>query len=904
MAPDPKFEGAAAGSTVLGYPRFGANRALKVATERYWRRELNVAELSAAAADIRRRRWQELRDAGIDQVPCNDFSLYDHMLDTAVLVGAIPARHRDYGASQEARHERYFAMARGGRRAAPLEMTKWFDTNYHYLVPEIDPCTDFSLDPTKPLVELAEAGSMGLDARPVFVGPMTFLLLSKPAAKAPSGFVPMQRIDDLIPVYAELLHLLRANASWVQFDEPALVCDQPTEVLELTRYVYEALGGVASRPKILLATYFDALGDALPILRDAPIDGVAMDFCGPAGDNLDQLAQAGGLPGKRLVAGVIDGRNVWVNDFDRSLATLHAVRDLADEVVVAPSCSLLHVPLDVDLEPDLDVTVKPWLSFARQKLHETAVLARGLTEGLEAIGAELGANRAILADRATSAAVTDPRVRARLSAVTPADFRRTVPFAQRAEEQSRRLRLPLLPTTTIGSFPQTGSVREARAKLRQGRLSPEAYRTQMRAEVAHIIALQEEVGLDVLVHGEPERGDMVQYFAGQLSGVISTAHGWVQSYGTRYVRPPVIFGDVARPAPMTVEWFRYAQALTTRPVKGMLTGPITMLRWSFVRDDQPLSDVAKQLALALRDEVADLEAAGAAIVQVDEPALREGLPLRRARHGEYLRWAVEAFRLATSGVRAGTQIHTHMCYAEFGDVLQAIADLDADVISLEAARSGMTIVDELADGGYPAAVGPGVYDIHSPRIPEAHEMAALLARALRRLPAQRLWVNPDCGLKTRSESEVLPALRNLVAAARTMRAGLSSAAPVESSRTCATSPASGSVVTGSVVTGAAAKGHPTAHQPSDAVRPATMNRPSAMSQEPAAECCPDGPPITKCSARGCPAEASWVLIWNNPGIHEPDREKMWTACDAHKTKLTSFLASRSFLKRVEALQPA
>ncbi|HEY2175371.1 MAG TPA: 5-methyltetrahydropteroyltriglutamate--homocysteine S-methyltransferase, partial [Mycobacteriales bacterium] len=756
-------------------PRVGADRALKRVTESYWRGEATTADLHATAARVRRENWEALRSAGIDEVPCNDFSFYDHVLDTAVLVGAIPPRHAGPADDDESAVRRYFGMARGTDGASPLEMTKWFDTNYHYLVPEIGPDTDFVLDPRKPVSELAEALDLGLDARPVLLGPITFLLLSKPAPGAPEGFAPISRLDDLLDVYAELLATLRgAGARWVQLDEPALVLDQPEEVLAATARAYERLGAVSHRPQLLIATYFDTVGAALPVLRNAPVEGLALDFTGPARSNLDALAAGGGLPGKRLIAGVVDGRNVWKNDLQASLSTLGRLQGFAD-VVVAPSCSLLHVPLDLALERQLDPQIARWLAFARQKVDETVTLARGMTGGPEAIRSELAANRADLASRASAPMTRNAAVRDRVAGVTPADLRRSTAYAARATAQAARLALPPLPTTTIGSFPQTKALREARAALPTGALAPEDYRARIGAEINRVVGIQEAAGLDVLVHGEPERNDMVQYFAERLTGFLTTRHGWVQSFGTRYVRPPVIAGDVSRPGPMTVDWASFAQGLTDRPVKGMLTGPVTMLSWSYVRDDQPLGDTARQVALALRDEVADLEAAGLAIIQVDEPALREGLPLRAAARPDYLRWATEAFRLATSGVRDDTQIHTHMCYAEFGDVLDAIVALDADVISLEAARSDMAVVRELADADYPAAVGPGVYDIHSPRVPDTAEVVALLDRALEHLPAERVWVNPDCGLKTRREDEVIPALAHMVEAARQARSRIAAA---------------------------------------------------------------------------------------------------------------------------------
>ena len=756
-------------ATVYGYPRQGPNRELKKAVEGYWAGRVSEQELQDVAAGLRRDTWRLLADSGIGEVPTGDFSLYDHVLDTSVLVGAVPERHRAAVAADPLAG--YFAMARGTQQAPPLEMTKWFDTNYHYLVPELGPDSVFTADPAKPLGELREAMALGHTARPVLVGPISFLLLAKPAPGVDPDFQPITRIDRLLPVYAEVLAQLRAaGAEWVQLDEPALVQDQSAGVLGTAARAYGELGAPTDRPKILAASYFDRLGDALPVLAKAPIEGLGLDFTGRGAANLEDLARIGGLPGKRLVAGVVDGRNVWINDLGHSLSTLATLLGLADRVDVAASSSLLHVPLDLGLETDLNPEVVPWLAFAKQKVEEIAALALALTEGTEAIEARLAANREALAARAASPFTRVPAVRERTARITEADAHRTEPYVERAAQQRKRLDLPLLPTTTIGSFPQTPALRTARADLRAGRIDAAAYDERMSAEIREVIAFQEEAGLDVLVHGEAERNDMVQYFAEQLDGYVATQHGWVQSYGTRCVRPPILAGDISRPAPMTVNWSRYAQSLTDRPVKGMLTGPVTMLAWSFVRDDQPLADTAFQVALALRDEVADLEAAGLGVIQVDEPALRETLPLRARDRAEYLAWATEAFRLSTSSVRAETQIHTHMCYAEFGEILAAIDDLDADVISLEAARSHMQVAHELAEAKYPREVGPGVYDIHSPRVPSVEETVSLLGEALAGIPAERLWVNPDCGLKTRGWPEVRASLTNLVAAARQVRA--------------------------------------------------------------------------------------------------------------------------------------
>ncbi|MFI5772726.1 5-methyltetrahydropteroyltriglutamate--homocysteine S-methyltransferase [Streptomyces sp. NPDC051658] len=762
---------AAAHATVYGYPRQGPDRELKKAIEGYWKGRVTADALRETAAGLRRSNWRQLADAGVHEVPTGDFSYYDHVLDTSVMVGAVPRRHRE--AVESDALDGYFAMARGTQDVAPLEMTKWFDTNYHYLVPELGPDTVFTTDSTKQVAELREALALGHTARPVLVGPVTYLLLAKPAPGVAADFEPLTLLDRLLPVYAEVLTDLRATgAEWVQLDEPALVQDRTPAELNAAARTYRELGGLTDRPKLLVASYFDRLGEALPVLAKAPVDGLTLDFTDDAAANLADLAAAGGLPGKRLVAGVVDGRNIWINDYEKSLATLATLLGLAGRVDVAASCSLLHVPLDTAPERDIDPQVLRWLAFARQKTAEIVTLAKGLAQGTGAIATEIAANRADLASRAHSPLTRDPAVRARTAAVTDLDGRRSQPYTERAAAQRAHLGLPLLPTTTIGSFPQTAELRTARADLRAGRIDTAGYEERIRAEIGEVVAFQEKAGIDVLVHGEPERNDMVQYFAEQLTGYLATQHGWVQSYGTRYVRPPVLAGDISRPEPMTVRWTSYAQSLTDRPVKGMLTGPVTMLAWSFVRDDQPLGDTARQVALALRDEVDDLEASGTSVIQVDEPALRETLPLRAADHAAYLEWATESFRLTTSGVRPDTQIHTHMCYAEFGDIVQAIDDLDADVISLEAARSHMQVARELAVHGYPREAGPGVYDIHSPRAPDADEAAALLRKGLKAIPAERLWVNPDCGLKTRGWPETKASLENLVAAAGTVRGEL------------------------------------------------------------------------------------------------------------------------------------
>jgi 5-methyltetrahydropteroyltriglutamate--homocysteine methyltransferase len=736
-------------STVLGYPRIGANRELKRAVEAYWAGRMDAADLERTAAGLRAEVWRTLRDARLDAIPSNTFSYYDHMLDTAVAVGAIPARFRRLGLSGL---DTYFAMARGVDAEPALELTKWFATNYHHLVPEIDPGTVFAADPGKALREYAEAQALGITTRPVLVGPATFLLLAK-------GADPFARLDDLVEAYAVLLTgLAGAGVPWVQLDEPAYAADRTPAEIDALRRAYTRLGATAHRPRIFVATYFGDLGDALPALLATPVEAVGLDLvAGP--ENLRRLAAAGPLRGRTIVAGLVDGHNVWRTELRAAVATGATVAGLADHVAVSTSCSLLHVPVDLTAETGLGPDLTARLAFARQKVDEVVLLGRALRDGT-----------AVLPEPLPPAPADWRRddVRGRLSALGVADRRRG-DYASRAAAQQQRLRLPELPTTTIGSFPQTAGLRRARAEHRAGALDDAGYTARMRAEVEHVIRLQEELGLDVLVHGEPERNDMVQYFGEQLDGFAATEHGWVQSYGSRCVRPPIIHGDVARRAPMTVDWSRYAQSLTARPVKGMLTGPVTILAWSFVRTDQPLAETAEQVALALRDECRDLEAAGIRVIQVDEPALRETLPPRRTDQQAYLDWAVGAFRLATSGVADATQVHTHLCYSEFGEVITAIDALDADVTSIEASRSKMEVLDDLAAIGYGRGVGPGVWDIHSPRVPAPGEVAGALRRAVAAVPARRLWVNPDCGLKTRDYPEVEASLRRLVAAAAEVR---------------------------------------------------------------------------------------------------------------------------------------
>ncbi|MGO9818690.1 MAG: 5-methyltetrahydropteroyltriglutamate--homocysteine S-methyltransferase [Acidocella sp.] len=755
----------------LGFPRIGPKRELKTALENYWAGKTSADALFTAAADLRAAAWERQHELGADIIPSNDFSLYDHVLDTSAMVGAIPAIYgwRDAQVGLDT----YFAMARGAEAAvccghahgAPAaEMTKWFDTNYHYLVPEFTPGQVFRLASNKALNEYLEAKALGIETRPVLLGPVSFLLLGK--AKE-GGFEPLSLLPRLLPIYAEMLQALaRAGAEWVQVDEPCLVLDLSDAARAAFATAYEALAATGLR--LMLTTYFGALGDNLATALALPVQGLHVDLVRAP----EQLAAvlAGARPDLVLSLGVIDGRNIWKADLNAILDRVEPVVHAGREVILAPSCSLLHTPIDLDRETALDPEIKNWLAFAEQKITELAVLAKALNEGRESVRAILDASSAAVASRRTSAKINDPAVQARAAQTDPALARRASPFPVRRALQAQKLNLPAYPTTTIGSFPQTPEVRKARADHDKNILTDAAYEQFLREETARAVRWQEEVGLDVLVHGEFERNDMVQYFGEQLSGFAFTKHAWVQSYGSRYVRPPIIYGDVARPQPMTVDGWRYAQSLTTRPMKGMLTGPVTILNWSFVRDDQPRSETCRQIAFAIRDEVVDLEAAAAAIIQIDEAALREGLPLRRGDWQAYLDWAVECFRITASGVADATQIHTHMCYSEFNDIIAAIGAMDADVISIETARSKMELLDAFAGYKYPAEIGPGVYDIHSPRVPDVGEMTALLEAAAERLPAGRLWVNPDCGLKTRGWLEVKAAIANLVTAARQARA--------------------------------------------------------------------------------------------------------------------------------------
>jgi len=751
----------------LGFPRMGAARELKWALESYWKGETGEQALLAAARTLRARHWAIQTEAGCAFVTVGDFSLYDHVLDMSARLGAVPAR---FGwTRKEVDLDTYFRMARGraptGASAFACEMTKWFDTNYHYLVPELTHAQSFALSRFDLFDQVEEARSLGYKPKAVMVGPLTWLWLAKLKGEGDK----LDLIERLLPVYGEILARLAAQGvEWVQVDEPILALDLPAAWRQAFERAYHVLQG--ARVKIVVATYFGGLEDNLMTAVNLPIAGLHVD----AVNAPEELALvADWLPAHKILsAGVVDGRNVWRADLAAILDRLEPLKArLGERLWLAPSCSLLHVPVDLALESRLDSEIKGWLAFGRQKLDELAALGRALDMGRESIASELVENQALHAARRASPRVHRPEVTARLAKVSLDEAKRTSPYPVRAVKQQAHLKLPEFPTTTIGSFPQTAEIRAARRDFKAGWISQAEYEEKMRAEIRHCVEVQENLGLDVLVHGEAERNDMVEYFGEQLEGYAFTDHGWVQSYGSRCVKPPIIYGDVARPKAMTVAWSVYAQSLTSRPMKGMLSGPITMLKWTFVRDDQPLRDTALQIALALSDEILDLEAAGIKVIQVDEPTFREAMPLRLAKRKTYLSWAVGAFRLATSGVADNTQIHTHMCYSEFNDIIASIAELDADVITIETARSDMKLLDAFASFDYPNEIGPGVYDIHSPNVPEVDAMVKLMKKAIERIPAQRLWINPDCGLKTRGWPETEAALANMTAAARCLRQG-------------------------------------------------------------------------------------------------------------------------------------
>ncbi|MBS0506232.1 MAG: 5-methyltetrahydropteroyltriglutamate--homocysteine S-methyltransferase [Proteobacteria bacterium] len=754
----------------LSFPRMGARRELKFALESYWKGESSRDALQALGARLRQQHWAD--QAGLDWVPVGDFSFYDQVLDMSFTLGHLPERVQGFHGDAL---DNYFRVARGRSAHAEAhqgccggvaagEMTKWFDTNYHYIVPEFTAGTTFKLDASRLLAQLAEAQAQGVMPKPVIIGPVTYLALGK--AKDDSDKLAL--LERLLPVYAELLGTLAAHGvQWVQIDEPILVTELDADWQHAFTTAYHQLK--ACPVKLLLATYFGQLQDNAYLAANLPVAGLHVDAVNDPGGVLPLL---GLLPAHKVLSlGVINGRNIWKTDLNAVLDWLEPLAErLGDRLWLAPSCSLLHVPVDLAQEQQLDAEVRSWLAFALQKLDELKILARALRQGRAAVAAELAANHAALQARRASLRVNNPAVRAAVAAITADMGRRQSPYARRAAKQAALLRLPLYPTTTIGSFPQTAEIRQARSAFKAGRIDPAAYQAAMRAEIERSVRAQEELGLDVLVHGEAERNDMVEYFGEQLAGYAFSQFGWVQSYGSRCVKPPILFGDISRPRAMTVAWTRFAQSLTDKPMKGMLTGPVTLLNWSFVRDDQPRADTCRQLALAIRAEVLDLEQARVRVIQIDEAALREGLPLRRAQWRQYLDWAVQAFRIAANGVDDETQVHTHMCYSEFNDIMAAIAEMDADVITIETSRSDMELLAAFEHFSYPNQIGPGVYDIHSPNIPAAQHMIALIKKAAERVPAERLWVNPDCGLKTRQWAEVIPALTHMVAAAKALRA--------------------------------------------------------------------------------------------------------------------------------------
>jgi 5-methyltetrahydropteroyltriglutamate--homocysteine methyltransferase len=763
---------------LLGFPRIGEKRELKQAAEAHWKGALSADQLRATGRELRLRHWRLQEQAGISLIPSNDFSFYDQMLDMTCLLGNVPARFSN--AERIISLETYFAIARGTASACSChppqsasEMTKWFDTNYHYIVPEFDTKTSFRLASAKVFDEFEEALAAGIKTKPVLIGPVTYLALGK---STEAGFDRFSLLDKILPVYAGILQQLAAlGAEWVQLDEPALALDLEPGIRALYTKAYTALRQAAPNLKLIAATYFGELADNRVTLLNLPVDAVHIDAV-RAPHELEAVLT--GFPKDKILSlGIIDGRNIWKNDLHASLALIDKARVAlgGSRLWLAPSCSLLHVPVTLRHETSLDAELKNWLAFAEEKLAELVTLARHAAGDFQPLA--LKENQTALLSRKASTRIHRPAVKQRLAAVTEADARRLAPFPERQKAQRARLKLPLYPTTTIGSFPQTAEIRSARAKWKKGDWTGEQYEAFLEEATTRAVQFQESIGIDMLVHGEFERNDMVEYFGEQLDGFAFTQNGWVQSYGSRCVKPPVIYGDVARPRPMTVRWSAYAQSLTQKPMKGMLTGPVTILQWSFVRDDQPRRETTRQIALAIRDEVVDLEKAGIAAIQIDEPAVREGLPLRRKDWDTYLQWAVGAFRLCASGVRNDTQIHTHMCYAEFNDIIEAIAEMDADVITIETSRSNMELLGAFVGFKYPAEIGPGVYDIHSPRVPEAVEMVALMKKAGAVLPPENLWVNPDCGLKTRGWPEVTAALGNMVRAARDLRDGAASRPP-------------------------------------------------------------------------------------------------------------------------------
>ncbi|MCE7064481.1 5-methyltetrahydropteroyltriglutamate--homocysteine S-methyltransferase [Dyadobacter sp. CY326] len=765
----------------LGYPRVGSQRELKKASEQFWAGKIDRDELQKVARKIRHQNWETQKNAGLDLIPSNDFSLYDHVLDTSLMAGAIPERYHQLIDGKSNRElDLYYAMARGVQRDGldikAMEMTKWFDTNYHYLVPEFVKDQKFSRYSDKVIIEFEDALHKGILTKPVLVGPVTYLLLGK---EKEAGFDKIDLLDNLLPVYISVLkELASRGAEWVQLDEPALVLDLTNKDKLALQSAYAQIREALPKLKILVASYFGALEDNLSIATSLNIDALHIDLTRGA-ETLPQILadEAFVNSTKKLSLGVVDGRNIWKNDFAKSLEFVKKAIEVLGEnrVMIAPSSSLLHSPHDLDLEKNESVLtqeIKNWMAFAKQKLSEVTALSQ-LAQTDWTTDQSFIENQKAIASRRTSTLIHKPEVKNRVASISQHDFERQNAFQVRQTIQLEKLKLPLFPSTTIGSFPQTDEVRQLRANLKSGKLTLEDYETRIKEEIVSSLRWQEELGIDVLVHGEFERNDMVEYFGESLSGFVFTQNGWVQSYGSRCVKPPVIFGDVERPGAMTVKWSAFAQANSEKLVKGMLTGPVTILQWSFVRDDQPRKDTAFQIGLAIRDEVVDLEKAGIKVIQIDEPAIREGLPLRKYAWRNYLTWAVDAFRLSAAGVADQTQIHTHMCYSEFNDIIDSIAAMDADVITIETSRSQMELLDAFANFNYPNEIGPGVYDIHSPRVPTVDEMIVLLEKALKVIPSRNLWVNPDCGLKTRKWPETEAALRNMITAANLLRESVS-----------------------------------------------------------------------------------------------------------------------------------
>ena len=769
----------------LGYPRIGSNRELKKASELYWAGKISADELLTVGKNIRQENWQIQANAGIDLIPSNDFSFYDQVLDLTLTVGAIPSRYSEIAKTNSAL-DLYFAMARGlqkeGQDVVAMEMTKWFDTNYHYIVPEFTKNQKFELFSTKIIDEFAESKKLGITTKPVLIGPVSYLLLGKEKG---DDFHRIDLIEKVLPVYFEILNALQnEGAEYIQLDEPFLALNLTDKERLAITYVYNEINKNFPSLKVILTNYFDCFRENLETVLALPVHTLHLDLV-RCSSQLDDILESGKLASNvNLSLGVVDGRNIWKNDFKKSLAQIEkAVNTLGkDRILIAPSCSLIHSPCDLDLETNdktLTPEIKQWLAFAKQKIEEIVIL-RNLASGeiTENDQAHYEENILTNENRKTSKLIHNDEVKNRVASITKGDDQRRNLFAIRRFKQIEALKLPLFPTTTIGSFPQTAEVRSWRAKFKKGELSQQQYDDLLQKETEETIRFQEETGIDVLVHGEFERNDMVEYFGEQLDGFTFTKNGWVQSYGSRCVKPPVIYGDVSRPNPMTVKWAEFAQSLTPKWVKGMLTGPVTILQWSFVRNDQSRSETCTQIALAIRDEVVDLEKAGIKIIQIDEPAIREGLPLRKEEWANYLDWAIKAFRISASGVKDDTQIHTHMCYSEFNDIIQNIADMDADVITIECSRSQMELLDVFADFKYPNEIGPGVYDIHSPRVPSRNEMVQLLKKASAVVPVEQLWVNPDCGLKTRHWDETKKALIEMVAAAQQMRVAVENIATV------------------------------------------------------------------------------------------------------------------------------